>query len=234
MTRMIICDDRDQARWKAERNKRITASEMNMFMGTAPSFYSDTVEEIIARKLDGTDKEFDERSHRRVLHGRYREENALYMCGALLGFPVVPFHHFISNTRWPYLGATLDGLLIPEMPVEPVLELSSNPRVAEVRRALEALPGPVLVEVKNSDSGHRYKEKNGKNAGKKAWVDFFPPYHYEQVQAQMTLAELDVCILCGSLGGDDMIPWLIERDPAFELVCDEMNQLAFDKIAKVA
>ena len=232
--RQVICDDSNLERWKAERRKRITASEINIVLGTAPSFYSDTKAEVIARKLDGTEKLFDERSQRRVAHGREREANALRMAGKMLGFPTVPYHNFISHDRWPYLGATLDGLLIPEMWGEPDLTLTSNkPHANDVISKLRAIRGPVLVEIKNTDGGHRYKEKQGPFAGQRAWIDFQPPYHSEQIQTQMAMAEVRWCLLVGSLGADDLIPYLVPFKEGWQTVLDEVNKEAFELLGEI-
>ena len=126
MTMTLICEDTDH-RWLTERRKLITASDIAVFTGTAPKFWSDTREELIARKLEGRDKEFDDKAKRRTAHGRLREATHLSMLGRLLGFPVVPFHWLVSNDRWPLVGATLDGLLFPWMQVEPDLTLTSKP-----------------------------------------------------------------------------------------------------------
>lgn len=222
--RRLICKDTDP-QWLEERRKRITASEMNVFMGTAPSFYTDSRDEMLLRKVNGEDKSFDEKAMRRIQHGREREANHLRMLGMLLGFPIVPFHWFISHTRWPSLGATLDGVLFPDMHTAPELALTSNKMmVLDVVGRLRELDGPVLVELKNTDGGHRYKEKNGMRAGLKPWVDFSPDYHMEQVQTGLWLADLEHGILAGSLGADDMAVWMHERTEGFDLTLDIANR----------
>ena len=222
--RQLICQDTDP-QWLDERRKRVTASEINIFMGTAPSFYTDSREDLLMRKLSGTDKQFDEKAQRRIQHGREREENHLRMLGLLLGFPIVPYHWFISHTRWPALGATLDGILFPDMNVTPELGLTSNKMaVMEVITSLRGLTGPVLVELKNTDGGHRYKEKGGTHAGLKPWIDFSPTYHREQVQTGLWLADLEHGILAGSLGADDMAVWLHEREEGWDLTLDLANR----------
>jgi hypothetical protein len=194
-------------------------------MGTAPSFYTDSREDLMARKRSGEDKSFDEKARRRIGHGREREANHLRMLGLLLGFPVVPFHWFISHTRWPSLGATLDGLLFPNMQVPPDLSLTSNKMfVLEAIETLKTLDSPVLVELKNTDGGHRYKEKAGMRAGLKPWVDFSPDYHMEQVQTGLWLADLEYGILAGSLGADDMAVWMHGRVEGFDLTLDLANR----------
>lgn len=227
MSRVIICDDSDRERWLAERRKKITASEMNVFLGTALSFYTDTVEDLVRRKREGIEKEFDARALRRVMHGREREDGILRMLGLLLGYPVVPYHWFIGNTHWPHIGATMDGLLFPQMQVAPRLELTSCvDHTLEVLEDLKGLQAPILVEVKNTDGGHRYKEKAGSNQGLKPWIDFAPDYHKEQMQTGLCLAELRRGILVGSLGADDIVPWMFKQDPGWGRTLESVNTVA--------
>jgi len=221
--RQLICKDTDP-QWQDERRKRITASEINLFMGTAPSFYTDTREDLLVRKLEGIEKAFNEKAMRRIQHGREREANHLRMLGLLLGMPVVPFHWLVSNDRWPHLGATLDGLLFPDLHWEPDLSLTSNKmHTLEVIETLRGLRGPVLVELKNTDGGHRYKEKGGIHAGLRPWIDFIPDYHLEQVQTGLHLADIEHGILAGSLGADDMAVWHHERLDSWAQALDAAN-----------
>jgi len=222
--RQLICHS-DDPQWLQERRKRITASEINLFMGTAPSFYTDTRGDLLVRKLEGIEKQFDEKALRRIQHGREREANHLRMLGLMLGMPVVPYHWFISNDRWPSLGATLDGLVFPEMATPPDLSLTSSKiRVLGMIEALESIKGPVLVELKNTDGGHRYKEKGGIHAGLKPWIDFSPDYHKEQVQTGLWLSDIEHGILAGSLGADDLAVWHHERDEEWASTLDMVNR----------
>jgi hypothetical protein len=159
------------------------------------------------------------------------EANNLRKAGALLGYPVVEYHQFIGNTRWPYLGATLDGLLFPCMSVEPDLELTM-----QEGRVLETIGGiadtvydigvpPILVEMKQTEA-HRY----GKNG--KPWIDYVPSYYIPQVQTQLWLADLEALVLVGCLGAADMTAWLIERDPEWEGILDVANKKAFDDLGR--
>jgi len=196
-------------------------------MGTAPSFYTDSREDLMARKFSGTDKQFDEKARRRVLHGREREDTHLRMLGKLLGYPTVPFHWLISNDKWPRLGATLDGVLLalPEVSVPACLDLTSNKiQVLEVIEALKDLRGPVLVELKNTDGGHRYKDKSGPTAGLRPWIDFSPGYHHEQVQTGMWLGGFEHGILSGSLGADDIGCWFHGKEEGWNKTLDLANR----------
>jgi hypothetical protein len=154
------------------------------------------------------------------------------MLGLLLGMPVVPFHWFISNNRWPWLGATLDGLVFPQVSTPHDLSLTSNKiHTLEVIETLRGLEGPVLVELKNTDGGHRYKDKGGIHAGLRPWIDFSPTYHTEQVQTGLWLADIQHGILAGSLGADDMAVWHHERDEEWGKTLSLVNRDAEGELA---
>jgi hypothetical protein len=201
---------------------------MNIFLGTAPKFYTDTKDDLIARKISGTDKGFDEKTRRRLAHGREREASILKMAGKALGYPVARHSWFIVNDRWPLIGTTLDGLLMPVLGFEPMTELLSEAWQVEGVRGLLYPGRPCLVEIKNTDGGHRWPDKQGTSAGKKPWIDFCPTYHHEQVQTAMWVADVDQCVLVGSLGADDFSVWWHERDPGWTAVLDQVNAEATD------
>jgi hypothetical protein len=231
--RVVICDDSDRELWLKERRKKITASEMLVFLDRQPDWYSTNKEELLAQKLDGTEPLFDHKAKVRMNHGRLDEANNLAKVGKLLGYPVAEYHQFVGNDRWPYLGATLDGLLFPHMAVEPDLELTMQEgRVLETIDFIGSLGGdlavgqswtahdPLLVELKQTEA-HRY----GKNG--KPWIDFVPDYYIPQVQTQMWLADVERMVLVGCLGAADMTTWIVKRDPEWEGILDAANSEAF-------
>jgi len=216
----VICNDSDRAHWLEQRKKYITASEMLVFLGQQPDWYSTNREELLSHKREGTEPQFDHKAKVRMKHGRVDETGNLRKVGALLGYPVVEYHQFIGNQRWPFLGATLDGLLFPHMPVEPDLELTMQTgRVLETIDSLGSLDEPVLVEMKQTEA-HRY----GKNG--KPWIDFIPSYYIPQVQTQLWLSGLERLLLVGCLGAADMTTFLIQRDPEWEAILDGANKEA--------
>lgn len=223
MTRVVICDDSSRELWLKERRKKITASEMLVFLDRQPDWYSTNKEELLAQKLDGTEPLFDHKAKVRMNHGRLDEANNLAKVGKLLGYPVSEYHQFIGNDRWPYLGATLDALLFPHMAVEPDLELTMQEgRVLETIDSLGDLDeSRLLLELKQTEA-HRYR-KNGKNP----WIDFVPDYYIPQVQTQMWLADVERMVLVGCLGAADMTAWIVERDPEWEGILDAANSEAF-------
>jgi len=220
----IICKSSDP-HWLDERRKRITASDMNVWLGTQPSFYEETKATLVGRKLTGEDSVFNDRSLRRMAHGREREQNALRMAGLMFGFPTAPYGYLIGNERWPYLAATLDGLLFPWVGREPYYSLTSQEgHMAEVRSIIEHAHAPVMCEVKVSDSGHRYKDRaDSPTAGQKAWIDYCPTYHFEQVQTGLWMSGLEHALLVGCLGGDELICWYVPRQERWAETMDEVN-----------
>jgi hypothetical protein len=229
--RIVICDDSDRELWLKERRKKITASEMLVFLDRQPDWYSTNKEELLAQKLDGTEPLFDHKAKVRMNHGRLDEANNLAKVGKLLGYPVAEYHQFIGNDRWPYLGATLDGLLFPHMAVEPDMDLTMQEgRVLETIDAIitasVATGDPLLVELKQTEA-HRY----GKNG--KPWIDFVPDYYIPQVQTQLWLADVERMVLVGCLGAADMTTWIVKRDPQWEGILDAANSEAFAVLGSI-
>jgi hypothetical protein len=98
--------------------------------------------------------------------------------------------------------------------------------MAEIANVLGRLSQPVLCEVKVSDGGHRYKDKDGPHAGQKAWIDYSPNYHMEQVQTGLWMSGLESALLVGCLGGDELICWYHSRKEEWAEVLDRANEEA--------
>ena len=227
---IVICKAHTP-QWHAERRRRVTGSDIASWVGIAPDYW-DSKEDLLLQKLGGHEKEFDDKTQRRMAHGVEREANALEMTGLVLGYPTARYSYLVTHERWPYLAATLDGLLFPWVGVEPNLTLTSQKELAlEVRSLIQDAGEPVLTEIKVSDSGHRYKEKRGDNAGKYPWRDFAPDYHLAQVQTGLWMMDLEHGILSGCLGGDDIIPWYIHRSDTWADVLDRVNEEAGKELA---
>ena len=231
MSTFIICGSGD-SEWLEERRRRVTASELSIWIGTAPSFYSETRETLLARKLSGGEADFNDKSLRRLAHGREREANALRMTGEMFGYPTAGYSYLVGNERWPFLAATMDGLMFPWLGRQPRFELTSQVgHMAEIANTIAGLGQPILVEIKVSDSGHRYKDKDGPHAGRKAWIDYSPTYHAEQVQTGLWMAGLDHALLAGCLGGDELICWYHQRNAEWAEVLDRANEEAGQALA---
>ena len=230
----VICSDADQALWKAERRKRITASSISTFLEIAPDFYTATKESLIADKLSGREEEFEHKSHVRMLHGREDEDHNAMKVGKMLGFPVARYHNLVSNERWPYLGASLDWLLFPVMGVGPELRYTNQiGQISDTWGRLDMLEDSgvrtVLLELKQTEA-HRYADKGG---GGKPWIRFVPDYHKPQVQTGMWLTGLEHAVLGAALGAADMTAWLLRRDPEWEGVMDKANAEAGELLGEL-
>ena len=224
----ILCMDTDP-QWKEERRHLVTASEMMCFLGLEPSWWSDSWADILALKVSGEDKVFTGDSLANVTHGRRTEVLNLELTSELLGFAVTRHNAMYVNGRWPMLSATLDGILWTQngrRGLGPNLDLSTqHGLVAEVYEALSVLPGPVMVESKNARHPDPFGSKV-KKGQKVSWFSDYPDYHIPQIQTGMHIADFEWCVLCARLGGRDMAPHLIKRDPEWADRLDTANEIA--------
>ena len=221
----ILCAA-DDPRWLEERRKRVTASDMLCFLGMEPSWWSSSWDEILKHKLAGTDRQMDREGQVSVRHGAVTEALNIRLTGELLGFPTVSHQVMYVNDRWPFLGATTDSLIFPFRGLGPDLDLSTQTGlVAEVYARLQALGEAGVREVMHESKNARYPFK--KKNGNRTWIeDGYPDYHVPQMQTGMWIADFDYGVLCARLGGRDLSPWLIERDPEWAERLDEANERA--------
>ena len=63
----VICRS-DDPQWLDERRKRVTASDISVWMGSAPEFWNRNREGLIAEKLQGLERQFDAKAKRRTIH----------------------------------------------------------------------------------------------------------------------------------------------------------------------
>ena len=233
----IICDDSDRARWLELRRNYLTASDISTFMGTAPSYFTGSKEDLIAEKLHGTERIFGGGTQASVVHGRFDEDNNLKKASKLFGLPMVPYHYLVGATRWPFLAATLDGLGMVEYLVPPDVSYAktgtrygrfdTQGQVLETIDELEGLKGVCIVEMKQTSS-HIYKRKDEK----RAWIEELPGHIIPQVQTQMWIADIPQCLVVGQLGSDNMTGYLVFRDDKWAATLDAVNQEASIALAE--
>lgn len=229
MTSNILCTDSDPE-WKEERRKRVTASDMLCFLGMEPRWWSSSWEEILTHKLENTDREMDPEGRVNVRHGARSEGLNLELTSELLGFPITRHNAMYANDRWPFLGATTDGLLWPLRGAGPDLDLSTQTGlVAETYEALTRLGDAgercVLVESKNARHPDPWGSKT-KRGDAVSWFTTYPDYHFPQIQTQMHVGDFEWCLICARLGGRDLAPHLVKRDLRWAERLDEANERA--------
>ena len=227
---IVLCTT-DDTSWKAERRKRVTASDILCFLGMEPNWWSSSWEEILQHKLTGTDRQMDLDGRVNVAHGIRSEALNLEITQELLGFPVTRHSAFYVNQRWSHLGASLDGLLWTTRGLGPNLDLSTQTGlVAETYERLAALPGPIMVESKNAR--YPFKRRDG---GFSSWLGGAgaPDYYIPQVQMGLHIADFEWGLLCARLGGRDMAPHLIQRDPKWADILDKANDRAIVELGRL-
>jgi hypothetical protein len=206
--------------WPEERRKRVTASDMLCFLGLEPKWWSGSWSEILQGKLTGRPLELDLGGRVRVRHGSRTEALNLELTSELLGFAITPHRALYVNARWPYLGATLDGLLWTQRGLGPNLDLSTlTGQTAETYERLSGLPGPVMVESKNASEPFK------RNGVYSSWLGdaTYPDYYVPQIQTGMHIADFSHCLLAGRIGGRDLSVYLVERDPEWASRLDEAS-----------
>jgi hypothetical protein len=233
---VVLCTDGDP-NWKEERRKRVTASDMLCFLGMEPSWWSSSWEEILQGKIMGVDRQMDLEARVNVRHGARTEGLNLELTQELLGFPVSRHNVMYVNPRWSHLGATLDGVLWPLRGLGPNLDLSTQTGlVAETYERLNALGeagmADIMVESKNARHPDPYGSKR-KRGDKVSWYTTYPDYHFPQIQTGMWIADFEYCLLCARLGGRDMAPHLVQRDPDWANKLDEANEKAIKELGRL-
>jgi hypothetical protein len=225
MTARILCLDSDPD-WKEERRHLVTASDMLCFLGMEPSWWSSSWDEILKHKIANTDRPMGPEGVVNVTHGRKTEGLNLELTSELLGFGITRHNALYVNDRWPHLGATLDGLLWTQRGLGPSLDLSTqHGLVAETYERLSDLPGPIMVESKNARHPDPYGSKVKKGDAVQ-WFSKYPDYHIPQIQAGMHIADFEWCVLCARLGGRDLAPHLVKRDPEWADRLEQANNVA--------
>lgn len=226
--RRIVCSDKDIDVWKAARRSYLTASDIFTFAEMGGKYWPGTREEILVDKCFGIPREFSEESWRKITHGNFDEDNILKKFCHFAQIRGFPSHYFVTNDRWPWLGATLDSLISPPRDVKSVIPgcFTDNAHVQAIRDQLVFQGRTGIGEVKNTEN-----KANSRYAwfGRLAKNGYFhegrgPEYYHPQIQTQMHVAEYDWCVLVGQIGSHNMQVHFFERDPDFAEFLDDINE----------
>lgn len=235
MTR-VICNSEDRAPWLEERKKLITSSDIGVFLGLQPKWWSFSSRQSIIEEKMGVDHY--EPNHN-TEHGIMNEELNRQKAEKLLGMKLPAFGWLCVNDRWPHIGATPDAMAIGGLLGDPHKLLTSHPDlVDEVRRSVGIRGDIGGCQLKSTDAMkavHYGKRGFPKNGEPQDWITQVPEYHLAQIQTEMHVMGWDWTLLVGQLGAHNMVAWFVPRSPAWEAVMDDAEAQAkeiFEQIRK--
>lgn len=215
MTVTKIADAKaDEEHWLEQRKGLLTSSEIHTWIGDVASWWGDRPEDVLAGK-GGARKVFDAETETTIAHGTFDEENIIAKFGTAAGCQVMPSNGLFVNSRFPGIGASIDGLGKPDPDAEPVPVFSQD-------RTLF----PYLNDYINADGGTFLLECKKSLSVK--WQREVPKYYEDQVRTQLSVLELDYGIIfaeCVKKGDTqkwrqfwDFRAYIIERDDAWDEV----------------
>jgi hypothetical protein len=262
MFKIVASQSANEERWKRERRRYLTGSDVFKFLPQDVLLrYGWWVEQWMARDYDGQDHDLawarrDVLTRKvtgeepffgdpvkvrwgRAEEGHFRDRFAEYS-----GLVVGQDHSLIVNDRWPYIAASLDawvvkrdtwlGLAHQEMFVEP----------KQVIAAVEALPSneAMLLEMKTtSDFGISTWLKGTKTQPRSKIVagKFVPQpagvpvYYRPQVLTQMAITGISHCITVVQGGLSSMTAHTVEFGQDWNEVLDIVNHEIADNIKDI-
>jgi hypothetical protein len=215
--------------WKATRRCYLTSSDVFTWREVdIPDWWGDTREDIIHSKLTGEDKVFDPETETSVAHGSFDERNIQAKFAEAVGCAVEPMNALYVNSRWPFLGASIDGFGFPILnaPTRPEF-CQDRRRVPRLRKYIDKQGVRFITEVKKSTSTK--------------WPTAVPEYYKAQVQTQLAILEMPYAIIMAEtvVRGKkqkwrqywDLCAHVIEADPAWLSVMDEIDIEFADALA---
>lgn len=219
--------------WKESRRNFLTSSEVFAYreVDVPPWYAADSNPRSVLDGKLGVEKTFDTYAETSMAHGSYDEENILAKFGHMVGCSTCPDNGLYVNTRWSHIAASIDSFIAPwdidawhdPLLEEPELhaELSQDRTLAPyLREYIDANGGVALGEVKKSTSVKWQKE--------------VPIYYISQVKTQISVLEMDYAVIMAEtimrnpekkwINQWDMRAFVIEHDPAWDLVLDKLNE----------
>jgi hypothetical protein len=221
----VICDEHDREAWLAHRRKFITSSDLMVFMGKQPSFWSFTSRESIIEDKMGAG--IYEPNHN-TEHGIANEETNRVKAERLLGMSLPRCQKLCTNSKWPALAATPDCYALPGPLAAPYKLLTSHPDLVDrVRDRVAGMHSVGGCQLKSTDAARAVnygKRGYGQLGTPQDWITHPPEYHLIQVRAEMAIMGWEWGLLVGQLGAHNMVAWFIEQEPAFLAWLDEANE----------
>jgi hypothetical protein len=228
----------DFSHWKEMRRGYLTSSEVFGWREVdVPPWYSEDNNKltVLAGKR-GAEKEFDQYAETSMAHGTYDEQHIQEKFGYIVGCLVKPDNGLYTNPRWSHIAASIDGFgqpwdMLPDTmkkvvgdggpPPEVHPELCQDRGLAHYLRDYIDVTGSMFItEVKKSTSSKFQR--------------MVPEYYVPQVKTQLSILELPYAIIMADTfmrhpeqkwrNVWDFRAYVIERDPAWDLVLDEENE----------
>lgn len=227
MARRLVCTDHDKALWKWCRKHYLTASDLFTWSGAGGPYWPGKKQDILDDKLRGVERDFKPASYRKMEHGSYDEDHNRTKFCHYAKLRSRPAHYMIGNDRWPYLAATLDGIIAPPkqaVDINPLI-FTDPEHVQGVRDRMLFEKTVGIAELKQTDENAKTRNAWFGYERKGVWTPSWgPEYYHPQVQAQMHIGEFSWCVLVGQIGASNMHAHFFERDPAFAEQLDEWNE----------
>ena len=218
---VVICDDSNRDEWLKQRRRLITSSDLMVFLGLQPKFWSFSSRQTVIEDKMGHDH-YDPNNN--TEHGSFNEEVNRQKAEKLLGINLPAFQKLVVNPRWPHLGATPDCLAIPSPLAAPYKLLTSHPHLVDQVResvALETTIGNCQLKSTDSPRSVHYGKRGYPQAPtEQDWITHPPEYHKVQIMAEAAIMGQSWILLVGQLGAHNIAPWFLAYDPAFDAVMD--------------
>lgn len=245
--RTILGDARDEERWLPLRRQYLSASDLICFLtngelelfGWERKKWMRSPDEIIEGKRSNEQRSFgknpveEAEAMARMWHGRENEDhNRVKILGAM-GLKSRACHLMIGNDRWPYLSATLDGVVhAPTKERTRDFEGTTRPDLAlEALAEMEFAPTEVgLVEMKQTNMFGAYAWLGKLKSGAPAQI---PGYYQCQMQAQMALSEVPWGLGAAQCGTGDWVAHFLDLDEAFGDILDRINDAVSDDMKSI-
>ena len=179
-------------------------------------------------KVFGKTPEKQEQAKRKMAHGWFNEDNNRRKFSHFAKIRTRGTHSLVNNSRWPWLAATLDAVVVPpKTPADIIPDVFTDAdHVQAIRDKMLFLEGTGVCELKQQENKAAYRNMwFGYTNRRGKWVPGYgPAYNQPQLQAQMHIAGTHWGLLVGQIGAIHMQVHLFERDESFAEWMDDINE----------